>query len=270
MFFEKKERYTMEDLLGIMKLLRSPDGCPWDREQTHKSIRTNFLEEAYEAVDAIDADDVEALKEELGDVLLQVVFHAQLEAEQGVFAFDDVADGICKKLIHRHPHIFSDVVAETSEQVLDNWDTIKKREKNQQSQTDAMHSVPKALPALMRAAKVQQKAAKVGFDWEDVYGALMKLHEETGELQEAVEDGKSAEIAEELGDVLFAAVNVSRFVDVNAEESLAGATDKFIARFARVEALAAQRGMDMKTSSLEELDHLWDEVKQEMHSLGGK
>ncbi len=266
MLFEKKERYTAEDLLKIMKLLRSPEGCPWDKEQTHSSIRSNFIEETYEVIDAIDADDTDGLREELGDVLLQVVFHAQMEAERGTFTFDDVSDGICKKLIHRHPHIFGDVVAETSEQVLHNWDSIKREEKNQHTTADAMRSVPRGFPALMRAQKVQHKAAKVGFDWNDVYGALSKLSEEAEELLEAVEDGNPREIEEELGDVLFAAVNVSRFVDVQSEEALTRATDKFTERFARVEQLAQERGLDMTSAALEELDTLWDEVKAQMHS----
>jgi len=268
LIFQEKSKYGMDDLLAIMKLLRSPEGCPWDREQDHRSIRSNFIEEAYEAVDAIDADDKPALCEELGDVLLQVVFHTQMEAEQGTFSFDDVCDGICKKLIHRHPHIFSDVIAGTSGEVLRNWDAIKKKEKGQETQTDTMQSIPRCFPALMRAAKVQNKAAKVGFDWEDVQGPLDKLREETAELSEALEQKDSEGVQEELGDVLFAAVNVSRFVDLDAEETLTRATDKFIARFARVERLASEKEMDMKTLSLEELDRLWDKAKEELYSLG--
>ena len=259
--FEFKDNYDVQDLTKIMEILRSENGCPWDKEQTHESIRNNFLEEAYEAVDAIDSGDLAALKEELGDVLLQVIFHTQMEKEKGNFDLSDVADGVCKKLILRHPHIFGDVQADTSEKVLENWDKIKMVEKDQTSYTDTLKSVPKAFPALMRAAKVQKRAGKANFDWDDVYEPLFKVGEELAELEEAVEGGCPFRIQEEFGDLLFAAVNVSRFLKVDAEEALAGATDKFIARFESLENLAISRGIDMKTSTLEELDALWDEVK---------
>lgn len=175
MNFTEKENYNFNDLVEIVKILRAPDGCPWDREQTHKSIRSNFIEETYEAVEAIDTDDLDLLKEELGDVLLQVALHAEIESEQGTFDINDVCDGICKKLIIRHPHVFGDVNADTTEQVLKNWDAIKMKTKSQKTQTQAILSVSKALPSLMRSTKIQQKAAKVGFDWENVNGALDKL-----------------------------------------------------------------------------------------------
>lgn len=259
--FDFKENYGVEDLTKIMEILRSENGCPWDKEQTHDSIRNNFLEEAYEAVDAIDSGDLSALKEELGDVLLQVIFHTQMEKEKGNFDLSDVADDVCKKLILRHPHIFGDVQADTSEKVLENWDKIKMVEKDQTSYTDTLKSVPKAFPSLMRAAKVQKRAGKANFDWDDVYEPLFKVGEELAELEEAVEDGCPYKISEEFGDLLFAAVNVSRFLKVDAEEALARATDKFIARFEALENLAVSRGIDMKNSTLEELDALWDEVK---------
>lgn len=175
MNFTEKENYNFNDLVEIVKILRAPDGCPWDREQTHKSIRSNFIEETYEAVEAIDTDDLDLLKEELGDVLLQVAMHAEIESEQGTFDINDVCDGICKKLIIRHPHVFGDVNADTTEKVLKNWDAIKMKTKSQKTQTQAILSVSKALPSLMRSTKIQQKAAKVGFDWENVNGALDKL-----------------------------------------------------------------------------------------------
>lgn len=175
MNFTEKENYNFNDLVEIVKILRAPDGCPWDREQTHKSIRSNFIEETYEAVEAIDTDDLDLLKEELGDVLLQVALHAEIESEQGTFDINDVCDGICKKLIIRHPHVFGDVNADTTEKVLKNWDAIKMKTKSQKTQTQAILSVSKALPSLMRSTKIQQKAAKVGFDWENVNGALDKL-----------------------------------------------------------------------------------------------
>ncbi len=260
--FERKDKYDIHDLLLVMRLLRSPEGCPWDRVQTHKSIRNDLLEEAYEVADAIDCSDSVALCEELGDLLLQVAFHAQIAQEDGDFGFDEVADGICKKLIYRHPHVFADVVADTPEQVLSNWDELKKIEKSQNTATDTLKSVPAAFPALMRAQKVQKRAAKVGFDWDSVQGAWDKLAEETEEVRQAVESEDADAVAEELGDLLFSAVNVSRFLKVNAEQALNGATDKFIARFAEVERLALERGIDMNTAGLEVLDALWDEIKE--------
>ena len=253
MDFQRKEKYTMEDLLHIVKILRSPEGCPWDREQDHKSIRTCLLEETYEAVEAIDTDNSSLLKEELGDVLLQVVFHSELEEEQGRFDFSDVVDGIAKKMVERHPHVFGDAVAETSDDVLVNWDEIKKRTKSHKSQSDVLKSVSPALPALMRSAKVQQKAAKVGFDWPDVEGALSKVEEELGELKEAIRNGGEESRREELGDLLFSVVNVSRFLKVEPEQSLTEACNKFIRRFSQVEELAKERGVDMGSATLEEL-----------------
>lgn len=260
---ETKERYSTEDLLTIMKALRSPEGCPWDREQTHGSIRSDFIEETYEAVEAIDNDDPAALCEELGDVLLQVVFHAEMASEQNRFSFDDVVDGICKKLIVRHPHVFSDGKADDAAAVLKTWDAVKRQTKGGASQSTLLRNLPRALPALMRAAKVQNRAARVGFDWPSIDGALDALTSETAELKEALAEGDKAHIEEEFGDLLFSAVNVSRFLKTDAELSLNAATDKFIRRFARVETLAAERGVDMSEASLEELDALWDIAKAE-------
>ena len=259
--FQFKENYDINDLVDIVEILRSPDGCPWDREQDHKSIRRDFLEETYEVIEAINKDDKDLLLEELGDVLLQVVFHTQIEREKGTFDLSDVADGVCKKMIERHPHVFGDVNVTTSEQVLDNWDVIKKRTKSQKTQTESMLSIPREFPALMRADKVQKKAAKVGFDWDSVEGAFQKVHEELDELKEAVMMGAQDNAREELGDLLFSVVNVSRFIKVDSEEALTGATDKFIDRFSKVEKMADERGLVMKETSLEELDKLWDEAK---------
>lgn len=261
--FEFKENYNVDDLVRIMEILRGDEGCPWDKEQTHDSIRNNFLEEVYEACDAIDNDNKDELKEELGDVLLQIVFHTQIEKEQNGFDLEDVADGVCKKLILRHPHIFGDVKADTSEKVLDNWDKIKMNEKKQESYTDTLKSVPAAFPALMRAAKVQKRAAKANFDWDDVYEPLMKIGEELSELEEAIENGCMRSISEEFGDLLFSVVNVSRFLKLDSEETLNRATDKFIDRFSKVEKTCKKRGIDMKNSSLEQLDAIWDEVKND-------
>ncbi|WP_442871478.1 nucleoside triphosphate pyrophosphohydrolase [Caproiciproducens sp.] len=251
----------MQDLLNIMAILRSPEGCPWDREQTHKSIRNCFIEETYEVAEAIDSDNTELLKEELGDVLLQVLFHSQLEKEADHFDFSDVVDGIAKKMIIRHPHVFGSTVVNSSDEVLVNWDAIKKQTKNQTTETEVLKSVSKALPALMRSAKVQHKAAKVGFDWPDISGALDKVTEETRELKEAIDYGSWEDRMEELGDLLFSVVNVSRFLKVEPEQALSFSCNKFILRFEKMERLTKERGADMASMSLEQLDSLWDEAK---------
>ena len=255
------KQYSFEDYCRIIARLRGKDGCPWDREQTHESIRQNFIEETYEAIEAIDTKDTELLKEELGDVLMQVVFHALMEEEAGKFDFSDVADGVCHKLIIRHPHVFGNVVAADSDQVLKNWDAIKMETKAQKTQSEVMDSVSKALPALMRSQKVQKKAAKAGFDWEDISGALDKVSEETEELKQAIDNSSQEHCLEELGDLLFSVVNVSRFLDLDSEYALTVACDKFIDRFKSVEFLASQRGINMKEASLRQLDALWEEVK---------
>lgn len=259
--FEFKNSYTVQDLVEIMRLLRAPGGCPWDAEQTHESIKKNLIEETYEVIEAINKKDTDLLCEELGDLLMQVVFHAQMEKEIGAFDFDTVADGVCKKLIERHPHVFGEVAVSGVDDVLTNWDDIKRKTKGQKNTTESMLSVPRELPALMRATKLQKKAADVGFDWSDVSGALDKLEEEIKELRQAVENKDSDNMTEELGDVLFSAVNVSRFIKSDAEEALTAASDKFLSRFTVVEKLAEERGMDMRSESLEELDKLWNEAK---------
>lgn len=261
--FSPKERYTMSDLLEVMALLRSSDGCPWDREQTHASIRSNLLEEAHEAIEAINQNDTAALREELGDVLLQVVFHARMEEEAGAFSFDDVVDELCRKLVIRHPHVFGEAQANDAASVLKTWDAVKRATKGEgTTQADLLRNVPRSLPALMRAEKVQGRARRVGFDWPDVSGALEALDSEMAELKEAIAAGDAAAIEEELGDLLFSAVNVSRFVKADAEQALLSATDKFIARFTRVEQLAAAGGVDMSQASLEVLDEFWRQAKQ--------
>lgn len=257
--FEYKQHYTVKDLEEIVRILRAPGGCPWDAEQTHESIRRNFLEEAYEAVEAIDEGSAEHLREELGDVLLQIVLHARMEEEQGRFDLDGVADGICQKLIYRHPHVFGDVKVSGTGEVLSNWEDLKRKEKGQKTNTDALSAVARSLPALWRAEKVQKKAKKAGFDWPDVSGALDKLSEEIEELKTAVAEGSNIE--EELGDLLFSAVNVSRFVKVDTEQALTKATDKFIDRFRKVEARAKAEGRPMEEMSLAELDALWERAK---------
>ena len=258
--FQYKDSYGVKDLEEIVRLLRAPGGCPWDAEQTHQSIRRNFLEEAYEAVEAIDEGSPQHLEEELGDVLLQVVMHARMEQEAGRFDLDGVADGICKKLIYRHPHVFGDVAVSGTGEVLSNWEALKRKEKGQATNTDALEAVARALPALWRAEKVQKKARKAGFDWPDVSGALDKLSEELEELKTAAAEGTN--VAEELGDLLFSAVNAARFLKVDPEDALNGATDKFIGRFRKVEAQAAAQGKAMEDMGLEELDALWERAKE--------
>lgn len=256
--FQYKDLYNVKDLEEIVRILRAPGGCPWDAEQTHQSIRRNFLEEAYEAAEAIDEESPEHLKEELGDVLLQVVFHARMEQEEGRFDLDAVADGVCKKLIYRHPHVFGDVSVSGTGEVLSNWEELKRKEKGQATNTDALESVARSLPALWRAEKVQKKAKKAGFDWPDISGALDKLSEELEELKTAAAQGTN--VAEELGDLLFSAVNVSRFLKVDCEDALNQATDKFIGRFRKVEEQAGERPMTEMT--LAELDQLWERAKE--------
>ncbi len=261
--FPAKERYSIEDLREIMAILRAPDGCPWDREQTHESIRSNLLEETHEALEAIDRRDMAGLREELGDVLMQVVFHAQMEEETGGFTFDDVVDEVSKKLIVRHPHVFGDAHAADTAAVLQNWDAIKRRTKGEgTTQADLLRNVPRALPALMRAGKVQNRAKRVGFDWSELNGAWEALESERAELAAAIAAGEGAAVEEELGDLLFSAVNVSRFLHVDAEQALTAATDKFIRRFSRMEQLAERAGRTLADASLEEMNGWWDEAKR--------
>ncbi|MDP9072562.1 MAG: nucleoside triphosphate pyrophosphohydrolase, partial [Actinomycetota bacterium] len=237
--------------------------CPWDREQTHQSLTRHLLEETYEVMDAIDGlghefEGAEHLEEELGDVLFQVFFHATLAAEEGLFTLADVARGVHNKLVHRHPHVFGDVEARTAGEVLRNWEQIKQAEKGRSS---VMEGIPNHLPALMYAHKAQRKAASVGFDWDAVAGAWPKIDEELGELQAAIAEGSHSGVVEELGDLLFAVVNVARHLDVDPEAALRAATFKFRERFMAVEEMAASRGVDLRSLDLAGLDALWDERK---------
>ena len=261
MNFERKSKYDFYDLVEIMKILRSPDGCPWDRVQTHESIRADFIEETYEAIEAIDTKDTALLREELGDVMLQVVFHSTIEEENGGFDINDVCDEVCKKLIIRHPHVFADTIADTPDEVLKNWDIIKMQTKSQKSQSEVLGSVSKALPALMYSQKIQKKAAKVGFDFEKTEDALSKVSEELAELKTAIDNNDDENMSEELGDLLFSVVNVARFIKVDSEKALYDATVKFTDRFGKVEALCVDKGIDMTTAPMSVLDSLWDEVK---------
>ena len=260
--FEFKDTYDINDLIKLVTVLRAPGGCPWDREQTHESIKKNFIEETYEVIEAINKKSSEALKEELGDILLQVALHCEMEREKGGFDFNSVADEICKKLVIRHPHVFGSVHAENGKEALDSWDAVKLQTKGMKRQSEAMLKVPRELPALMRAQKIQQKAAKAGFDWDELSGAVDKLYEEINELKGALSGDKRADIEEEFGDVLFSCVNISRFIDVDSEEALTAATDKFLERYLIVERLAQEENINMKEASIETLDILWEKAKK--------
>jgi len=266
----KKDRYDFNDLLKIMERLRSENGCPWDKEQTHESLRIYLIEETYEVLEALDAKDMGKFCNELGDLLLQIVFHAQIARENGVFRIDDVITEVCKKLISRHPHIFGDVKADTSEQVLANWEAIKKKEKKLDSQTGVLKDVPKNLPALMRSYKVQQKAAQVGFDWDDIKDVFTKVDEEINELKEAYRSGDKEKISNELGDTLFSIVNLARFLDVQPELALSNTVNKFIKRFEYVEKQSAEQGKKLEEMSLAEMDELWNKAKKDFANDGKK
>ena len=274
--FINQDRYAIDDLVEIMAFLRSDRGCPWDREQTHASLKKNLLEEAYEVIDAIDNGIPEKLCDELGDVLLQVVLHAQLAREAGQFDFNDVVRCICRKMISRHTHIFGQDRAASPEEALDTWEKNKLIEKGHTSQAQVLQDVPRVLPSLHRSFKVQQKAAQVGFDWDDASGPLAKINEELEEImkirastQQAVEKGEMRQeiadraVAGEVGDFLFAAVNYARHLNVQPEIALNQSTEKFIRRFSRVEELAGRQGFAWNEMSLATMDQLWEQVKEE-------
>lgn len=254
-----KGEYGFEDLVKVVTVLRSEEGCPWDREQDHKSIRNDFIEETYEVIEAIDTSDPVLLREELGDVMLQVVFHAEIEKEQGVFNIDDVCSDICKKLIHRHPHVFSAVSVENSKQVLELWNDIKNEEKQRNTMTDKLRAIPPMLPALMRAQKVGKKAKC--FDFVDAASVREKLSEEIREVDEAIASCDQNQIEEEIGDLLLTVTSLARKLGVDSELALTKATEKFIDRFETLENETVKRGMDINTASMPELDAVWDEIK---------
>ena len=259
--FENKPGYDVYDLKRLMDLLRGPDGCPWDREQTHESIRRNLIEEAYEAAEAIDEGNRENLLEELGDVLMQVLFHADIADKNGAFDLNDIADATCRKLIRRHPHVFGDFKAKDGAESLVFWDDIKREEKLQDKASEAMLSVAGSLPALWRAEKIQLKAAKVGFDWPDHSGALEALRAELSELEQAI--SSEGDVGDELGDLIFSAVNVARFFGVDPEKALTASSDKFISRFQQLESAAAALGLRLEDMELSEMEEIYQRVKLE-------
>ena len=259
------DKSSFTELIEVMARLRAPDGCPWDRQQTHDSLKPYLLEEAYEALEAIDESDDEELCKELVDVLLQIVFHAQIASEEQRFDIDDVARAIVDKLVRRHPHIFADTEVADAEEVAANWDEIKKQERREKGDETPSHidGIPKNLPALMRAQRMQTRASRQGFDWNDIKGPLDKVEEEFAELRQAWQEGEHRDIEDELGDLLFALVNTARFLEVNPEEALRRSVDKFERRFRAVEKKIEQRGEKMEDIPLASLDDVWDEVKRQ-------
>lgn len=256
---KREQTFDLSPLEDVVKTLRSPGGCPWDIVQTHKSLRRNLIEEVYEVIEAIDLEDKDLLCEELGDLLMQVVFHARMAEEAGLFSMQDVIDGITEKLIRRHPHVFGDISVKDADEVLTNWEAIKRAEKKDRK--SVLDGVPKDLPSLMAAYKLQHKAAKVGFDWPDVDPVWDKLHEEVSELEEATVDGSPERIEEELGDVLFTIVNLARFLKIDPEVALTAANRKFKRRFSYIEDKVKAKQQKWEQLTLLDLDDLWQEAK---------
>ncbi|WP_020620846.1 nucleoside triphosphate pyrophosphohydrolase [Paenibacillus daejeonensis] len=263
---EQLRNRSFERLHEIVAILRSPEGCPWDREQTHQSIRKNFIEETYEAIEALDNDDPVHMREEFGDVLLQIMLHSQMEEEVGTFSVYDVIESLNEKLLFRHPHVFGDLGAENAQQALESWEQMKAEEKRRKGidpeQQSVLDGIPPDLPALMKAYKLQKKASKVGFDWDTLGPVLDKIEEELGELRAAIAEGTADEQAAELGDLLFATVNASRFIDADPEESLARTNRKFLQRFRYIEEKLRIAGRTFDQTDLTEMDRWWEEAKQ--------
>jgi tetrapyrrole methylase family protein/MazG family protein len=254
---------NLDKLIDVVATLRAPGGCPWDREQTHKSMLSDFLDEVYEFFEAVDDNDSYGMREELGDILLQVVFHSTIANEESKFDFEDVAGDILDKMIRRHPHVFGDETADSTEEVLANWEQIKKSEKGKEDRKYITDGVPKPLPSLFRAEKIQKKVSRFGFDWGDVAPALDKVEEEFAEFRSAIENGDSENAFEELGDILFSLVNVSRYQKISAEDALRHSVNKFIKRFNYIEDSFDCDSDKIKEATLEELDKLWDKSKKE-------
>lgn len=251
-----------EKLVEIMSRLRAEDGCPWDREQTHQSLKKYLIEETYEAVDAIDSGDMDELRGELGDVLLQVLFHAQIASENGGFTIDDVVDGISTKLIHRHPHVFADGSAANADEVLHKWEQIKKKEKGFENRVSALDGVPRMLPALSRAMEISKKAAKTGFEWPNIDAVLDKVDEELHELKQELHDRNEERISDEIGDLLFTIVNVARWKNIDPEDALRTMIDRFSARFTLIEDAARKSGKSINELSIGEMDAIWNDAKK--------
>jgi len=256
-----RKHYSLEQLVQIMQDLLGENGCPWDKEQNHQSLKKYLIEECYEVIEAIEEEDMYKLCDELGDLLLQIVFHAELASMEGYFNIYDVITAIAQKMIRRHPHVFGQVKVKNSAEVLANWDEIKKDEKREKGEALRLE-VPRALPALLRAQKIQSKAAKIGFDWPDVNGPGQKLDEEIAEFKKALEQKDLSQMKEELGDILFSIVNIARFCGLDAEEALSDTNSKFLKRFAFMEEEAERLGVDLASLTLKEMDVLWEKAKQ--------
>lgn len=257
-----KDKYTIDDLLEIVRLLRAPNGCPWDRVQTHESIKKSMIEETYEAIEALDNKDDKAFSNELGDVLLQVVFHAVMAEERNAFNFDSILKEICDKLITRHTHVFGEQHAGDEKEALVNWEANKKKEKGQKSYSEMVRDIPKGLPALMSAEKVQKKAKSSGFDWDNTEDVFKKLREEIDELEAAFKNETKERTAEEYGDVLFSMVNLGRFLEVTPEVELMSATKKFTDRFCKMESMANEQNCRLDDLNLEQMNDLWEKTKK--------
>jgi tetrapyrrole methylase family protein/MazG family protein len=252
------------ELVRIMERLRAPGGCPWDREQTRESIKPYLIEEAYEVAEAIEDRNIDDLKAELGDLLLQIVFHSEMAREEGLFTVEDVVRGITEKMIRRHPHVFGDAAVTGSADVLRNWARIKAEERKDKEDTSHVTGVPRAMPALLRAHRLSEKASRVGFDWNSAGEVLDKVREELGELEAAIEHGDRAAIEAELGDVHFALTSLSRHLDIQSEDALQRTSDRFIRRFRYIEARLAERGLDMSAALASEMNTLWEEAKSKV------
>jgi tetrapyrrole methylase family protein/MazG family protein len=256
-----KIRDEFGKLIDTVARLRGPGGCPWDRQQTHASLKRYAIEETYEVVEAIDGGDPGKLREELGDLMLQVLLHAQIASEAGQYDVGDVCRTLREKLIRRHPHVFADREVSGVDEVLTNWEQIKRKEPGYEERESVLDGVPESLPALMRAAKLSKKAARTGFDWPDIHAVFGKLEEETRELREAVDSESEERIKEEIGDLLFTVVNISRFAGIDPEEALRDMLTKFAYRFQKIEERARQSGRDIRDMTLEEMDRVWNEAK---------
>ena len=262
---EKKELLASQWALDIMAALRGPEGCPWDKEQTRDSLKPFLVEETYEVLEAIDEDSPRKIKEELGDLLFQIIFHARVAEEKGEFTIDDVLDAISEKMIRRHPHVFGEKTEKTSAQVLSDWEQLKKTEKGNAARKSILEGVPKEMPALTRAHRLQERAARVGFEWDRIDDVFAKLEEELGEFKETLAAKDPARMEDELGDVFFVLVNISRYIGVNPEDALRKTISKFISRFQYIEESAKTSGRELSDMTLEEMDSLWDEAKERGH-----
>ncbi|MBI5185082.1 MAG: nucleoside triphosphate pyrophosphohydrolase [Nitrospinae bacterium] len=257
-----KNKKTLEDLIALAARLRGDKGCQWDKEQTRESIKPYLVEETYEVLEAIDHKDPEKIKEELGDLLFQIIFHARISEERGEFGIYDVIGGICSKLVRRHPHVFEDAKVKGTKDILRQWEEIKRSEREDKHKNKALHGVPPHLPGLVRAQRLQEKAARAGFNWDDANEILAKIQEEMEELLKALNQGDPAAIQNEIGDLLFAVVNFSRFMGVHAEEALKTTIKRFISRFEYMEEKIISGGRELKNVSLKEMDRYWDEAKE--------